>query len=185
MRVLMKFTTFISYSALLGAGSLYVGSTYYYYSPFYPRVRHANAVIYPTKGSTVSGLVTFNQETDGLHINATFSGLKPGNHGFHIHEFGDCACDDAICAGNHFNPTNHPHGSPVIPNRHVGDLGNVTADEQGNATYSYVDRLTTLNGPHSIIGRSVIIHTDADDFTTQPTGNSGARIGCGVIGIVK
>lgn len=165
--------------------SLYLGSTYYYYSPLYPKVTHASAVIYPTKGNELSGTVKFSQEKDGLHIQAHVTGLTPGEHGFHVHEFGNCACDDAVCAGDHFNPTHQKHGAPTDAERHVGDFGNLVADEEGVADYEFVDSQATLCGPHSIIGRTVIIHAQPDDYVTQPTGNAGARIGCGVIGIAK
>lgn len=165
--------------------SLYLGSNYYYYSPFYAKTTKASAVIHPTKGNTVSGTVMFAQEQDGVRITANLTNLNPGKHGFHIHEFGVCACDDAVCAGDHYNPTNQPHAGPQDKHRHVGDLGNISADAQGNATYEYVDTHIALNGPQSIIGRTLIIHAQEDDFKTQPSGNAGARIGCGVIGIGK
>ncbi len=170
---------------IIAAVSLGIGSHFYYYSPFYQSITKATAVIHPTKGNTMSGVVTFKQLKDGLHITAHLSGLTPGKHGFHVHEFGDCACDDAVCAGSHFNPTNKPHGGPHSSERHVGDFGNITADDQGNARYEYVDTHAMLNGPSSIIGRAVIVHADPDDLTTQPTGNAGARIGCGVVGIAQ
>jgi Cu-Zn family superoxide dismutase len=165
--------------------SLYIGSTYYYHSPLFDSVKTAIAVVNPTKGNTATGVVTFSQEKDGLHISAKISGLTPGKHGFHIHEFGNCACDDAVCTGGHFNPTNQEHNAPDALHRHIGDLGNILADAQGNATYEYIDKQTSLNGPDSIVGRAVIIHAQEDDFKTQPTGNAGARIGAGVIGIGK
>lgn len=164
---------------------LFIGSTYYYHSPLFPSLTKATAVIHPTKGNTVTGVVYFSHEQDGLHITADISGLTPGKHGFHIHEFGDCACDDAVCAGDHFNPTNQPHGDPASDKRHVGDLGNIEADNNGIAHYEHVDTMATLYGPHSIIGRAVILHTQKDDLTSQPTGDAGDRIGCGVIGIAK
>ncbi len=182
MKLLVNCTFFTIIIALVSLG---IGSRYYYYSPFYQSITKATAVIYPTKGNSASGVVTFTEQKDGLHISAKLTGLTSGKHGFHVHALGNCACDDAVCAGDHFNPTNKPHGAPNSPNRHVGDFGNITADEQGKATYEYVDSQTTLNGPHAIIGRAVIVHADADDFTTQPTGNAGARIGCGVIGIAQ
>lgn len=165
--------------------SLYLGSTYYYLSPVHKKITGARAVVYPTKGNTATGTVSFIQQKDGTHITAQLSGLTPGIHGFHIHEFGNCACDDGKCAGDHFNPTKQLHAGPEQQHRHVGDLGNITADEQGNAVYDVIDTHITLNGPYSIIGRSVIVHADADDFTTQPSGNAGARVGCGVIGVAK
>ncbi len=173
----------ILFTLALIAAALYAGSTYYYYSPLYTKVTYASAIIYPTKGNTASGVATFSQEKEGLHVHVQVSGLTPGEHGFHIHEYGSCACDDAKCAGDHFNPTHQPHGGPAAIHRHVGDMGNIVADEQGIGTLDYIDTLATLNGPHSIIGRGVIIHEKADDLTTQPTGNAGSRVGCGVVGI--
>lgn len=178
----MKHTIF---SAILLIFALFAGSTYYYYSPFYQSINKATAVIHPTKGNKAHGVVYFSQEKDGLHIKAEISGLTPGKHGFHIHEYGDCSCDDAVCAGGHFNPTNQPHGGPHATKRHVGDFGNVEANEEGIAHYELIEPLATLNGPHSIIGRGVIVHIQEDDLTSQPTGNAGARVGCGVVGIAK
>jgi len=165
--------------------SLLIGSTYYYLSPFFPQVTVATAVIHPTKGNDIAGVVTFIQQADGLHITARITGLTPGKHGFHVHEFGNCACDDGICAGDHYNPTHKPHGSPESTQCHVGDFGNIIADENGVGAYEQVNTHATINGPFSLIGRTVIIHAQEDDLTTQPSGNSGARIGCGVIGIAK
>lgn len=169
----------------LMAAALYLGSTYYYYSPLYTQVVYATAVIYPTKGNTTSGTVTFSQEKDGLHVAGHITGLSQGLHGFHVHEFGNCACDDAKCAGDHFNPTAQPHGSQTSEHRHVGDFGNIEADAHGVAEFSFVDTYATLNGPHSIIGRTIIIHADPDDLTTEPSGNAGARVGCGVVGTAQ
>lgn len=163
--------------------SLFLGSSYYYFSPFNTSITKAIAVIQPTKGNTASGIVEFTKEKDGLHVTATITGLKPGRHGFHIHEFGNCACDDGTCAGAHYNPMHKDHGKPTDADRHVGDLGNIVADETGTAKYDYVDEGSSLNGPKSIIGRTMIVHEKEDDFTTQPSGNAGARLGCGVIGI--
>lgn len=151
----------------------------------YPIIIKAIAIIYPTKNNDASGVVFLAQQSDGLHITARIKGLTPGNHGFHIHEFGNCACDDAVCAGTHFNPTQKHHGSPHDSECHIGDLGNILADEKGEGTYDHTNKHATLNGPHSIIGRTIIIHAQEDDFKTQPTGNSGSRIGCGVIGIAS
>ena len=162
---------------LIILGALLLGSNYYYYSPMYNHITKAVATIHPTKGNTASGNLTFTRQRNGLHIVAKFHGLKPGKHGIHIHEYGDCSCPDALCAGSHFNPTNMPHGAPNQINSHVGDLGNIIADEHGNAAYEHIDKLAKLNGPHSIIGRSVIIHMQEDDYITQPTGNAGVRVG--------
>lgn len=157
----------------------------YYHRQEFPSVQKAVAVVYPTKGNTVEGTVTFTQEPQGVKISARLKGLTPGDHGFHIHEFGNCACDDAQCAGDHFNPTRNRHAGPRDANRHVGDLGNIHADENGNGTYEELDTAISLEGPHSIIGRAVIIHEKADDLHSQPSGDSGARVAAGVIGIAS
>lgn len=148
-------------------------------------VTEAKAEVHSSSGSKVKGIVTFTQVNGGVKVVADFEGLTPGKHGFHIHEKGDCSAADASSAGGHYNPTNQPHGGPDSEKRHVGDLGNVVADASGKAHYEYVDKVISLNGDHSIVEKSVVIHQDPDDFTTQPSGNSGARIGCGVIQNVK
>jgi Cu-Zn family superoxide dismutase len=147
------------------------------------QVTKAICVIQPLGGSKVAGKVVLTQVAGGVEVNAEVTGLTPGAHGFHVHEFGDCSMADGTCAGAHFNPTGAPHGGPDDARRHAGDLGNVKADESGKAIYKRVDKMLTLNGPSSIIGRSIIVHAAADDLKTQPSGNAGARVGCGVIGI--
>lgn len=148
-------------------------------------VQKAIAVIHPTKNSKVTGTVTFTQERGGIKIEARLRRLKPGKHGFHIHEWGDCSADDGSSAGGHFNPENQNHGAPTDSVRHVGDLGNIVADDNGVGYYERIDSVLSFTGTHSIIGRSVVIHKGADDLQSQPTGNAGARLGCGVIGIAK
>ncbi len=150
-----------------------------------PMVTRAVAIITPTKGNAVHGMVTFETTEKGVHIVATITGLKPGKHGFHVHEFGDIRSEDGTSAGGHFNPSGMPHSMPSNQKRHAGDMGNIVADENGNAQLDYIDPVMKLDDTSSIIGRSVIIHEKEDDFTTQPTGNAGARIGNGVIGIAK
>jgi superoxide dismutase, Cu-Zn family len=146
----------------------------------------AVAVLHPTASSKVSGTVTFTEEADGVRVQAEIIGLTPGNHGFHIHEFGDCSAADASSAGAHFNPTNNPHAGPDAAERHVGDMGNVEADASGKATLEYVDHQISLtNDQRSAIGRSVVVHAKADDLKSQPSGDSGARVACGVIGRAK
>ena len=147
------------------------------------QVTKAICVIQALGGSNVAGKVIFTQNSGGVEVNAELTGLAPGEHGFHVHEFGDCSMADGTCAGAHFNPTGAPHGGPDDARRHVGDLGNVKADESGKVTYKRVDKMLALNGPNSIIGRSIIVHAAPDDLKTQPSGNAGARVGCGVIGI--
>ena len=145
----------------------------------------AVALLRPTAGNTVKGTVTFAAVAGGVRITAQIEGLPAGAHGFHIHEFGDCSAADGSSAGGHFNPIGAPHGSPEAGARHVGDLGNVTAEARGLASYDRTDRLVRLDGPESVIGRAVIVHAAADDLSTQPTGNAGARLACAVIGVAK
>src|SRR6058998_1710618 len=144
------------------------------------------SVLHPTAGNKVSGTVTFTPVADGVQVHAEIAGLTPGNHGFHVHEFGDCSAADASSAGAHFNPTNKPHAGPDAAERHVGDMGNVEADASGKATLEYLDHQISLtNDQQSAIGRSVVVHAKADDLKSQPAGDSGARIACGVIGRAK
>jgi superoxide dismutase, Cu-Zn family len=146
----------------------------------------AIAVLHPTAGNKVSGTVTFTEEADGVRVQAELTGLTPGKHGFHVHEFGDCSTPDLASAGGHFNPMNKPHAGPDAAERHVGDMGNVEADASGAGKLDYVDHEISLtNDQRSVIGRSVVVHAKADDLKSQPAGDSGARIACGVIGIAK
>lgn len=143
------------------------------------KVAHAN--LKPTKDNKVNGKVTFIQLDKGVKVIADVDGLTPGEHGFHIHEFGDCSAPDGSSAGGHYNPTNSIHAGPEDTPRHVGDLGNLEAGTDGQAHYERVDYILQLSGDQSIIGKSVIVHEDRDDFVSQPTGNAGARQACGVI----
>jgi len=144
-------------------------------------VTRAVAVLNPTKGSVVQGRVDFKKVDGGILITAEVSGLTPGKHGFHIHEYGDCNSPDGMSAGGHFNPSHSKHGGPDSVDRHAGDLGNLVANEMGIATYNRVDTVIKLNGPDTIIGRAMIVHALPDDYVTQPTGNAGGRLACGVI----
>ena len=135
----------------------------------------------PTQGSSVKGQVTFKEEKHGVKLIADLTGLTPGEHGFHIHEKGDCSAPDASTAGPHFNPTDKRHGDPGTLDHHLGDLGNLDANKSGVAHLDVSFPHLTLTGPGSIIGKALIVHTSKDDFKTQPTGNSGAREACGVI----
>ena len=142
----------------------------------------AIAVLTPTAGSKVTGTVTFTKSGDGVQVVANVAGLKPGKHGFHIHEFGDCSAPDATSAGGHFNPTNDPHAGHDADERHMGDLGNIEADASGKAQLKLTDKKIKLD---AIIGKAVIVHEKADDLKTQPTGDAGGRLVCGVIGLAK
>lgn len=149
--------------------------------------KKAVCVIRGTTGNDdVTGTVTFTQEEGGVRIQASVSGLTPGDHGFHVHQWGDTNCGDGKCTGGHFDPHGSDHGAPDAEVRHVGDLGNLTAGDDGAATYDRVDSMISLdmNMENCIIGRAIIIHADPDDFG-QPTGNAGARVAAGVIGIAE
>jgi Cu-Zn family superoxide dismutase len=148
-------------------------------------ITKAIATIYPTQGNNARGTVVFTQEAGGVRVVVTLSGLPPGEHGLHIHEFGDASAPDGTSAGGHFNPTARPHAGPDDMERHAGDLGNVTADASGNASVNRLDTHLTLSGAGSIIGRGVVVHEKVDDLKSQPTGNAGGRIGIGVIGVAK
>ncbi|EFB42438.1 putative secreted copper/zinc superoxide dismutase [Parachlamydia acanthamoebae str. Hall's coccus] len=144
-------------------------------------IKKANAVVNPTEGYKTWGNITFTETKEGVQIVANVQGLPAGKHGFHIHEFGDCSAPDASSAGAHYDPTHHKHGGPDDLDRHVGDLGNLEANENGHALYERLDKTITLNGPNSIVGKSIVIHEDEDDFKSQPAGNSGKRVACGLI----
>ncbi|KAI9220929.1 copper/zinc superoxide dismutase [Blastocladiella britannica] len=140
----------------------------------------------------VSGTIFFSQEAEGapVVVEGSIAGLKAGQHGFHIHEFGDNT-NGCVSAGPHFNPAGHTHGAPTDAIRHAGDLGNVTAGADGVAHIKISDSHIHLAGIHSIVGRTVVIHADIDDLgkggheLSASTGNAGARVACGVIGIAK
>jgi len=136
----------------------------------------------PTKGNTAKGTVTFTQQGSKVLVTAKVTGLPPGNHGFHVHEKGDCSADDGMSAGGHFNPFGKGHGAPAAADRHAGDMPMLQADAAGNASLSVeLDAMAVGGTAGDVLGKAVIVHKDADDYTTQPTGNSGARIACGVI----
>jgi Cu-Zn family superoxide dismutase len=135
------------------------------------------AELEPRSGSRALGSVTFTPQGDKVRVDVHVIGLTPGEHGFHIHESGDCSAPDAMSAKGHFNPTGKPHG------QHAGDLPNLVADASGKVSVS-VEIYPTFQmneGPNGIIGRSVVIHANGDDFVSQPAGNSGARVACGTI----
>jgi Cu-Zn family superoxide dismutase len=143
----------------------------------------ATAQLKPTKGSKTFGEVTFEQIGSKVHVVANVQGLQPGrDHGFHIHEAGDCSSDDGMSTKGHFNPHGKPHGHPNSSERHAGDLPSLTAAKNGRAKIDFtLDVVTVAPGTASVVGRGIIVHADPDDYKTQPTGNAGARIACGVI----
>jgi superoxide dismutase, Cu-Zn family len=143
----------------------------------------ALAILQPTAGNKVAGVVTFTKVPDGIKVVADVAGLTPGPHGFHVHQYGDCTTPNGDSAGGHFNPEGMAHGGPTSQERHVGDLGNIIADKEGKAHLEWTDKLLSFEGRDSIIGRGLIVHGMADDLVSQPVGNAGPRVACGVIGI--
>jgi len=141
----------------------------------------ALAELQPTAGQTAQGSVWLVQKRNHVAVHARVKGLKPGSeHGFHIHETGDCS-NNGVAAGGHFNPAGHPHGGPKGPH-HLGDMPSLKADAGGEAQYEHqIPGVLLSGGEGALMGRAVIVHADPDDYTTQPSGNSGARIACGVI----
>ncbi|XP_044584314.1 superoxide dismutase [Cu-Zn]-like isoform X2 [Cotesia glomerata] len=151
----------------------------------------ATVKFYPNDAtSNVAGnLILVQEDSSGeVRITGNITGVTPGPHGFHVHQKGDLS-NGCTSAGEHFNPTNKNHGGLTDAKRHVGDLGNVVADGNGKVIVNIVDTVISLSGSNSIIGRSLVIHSGKDDLgkggneTSLTTGNSGTRVGCGVIGI--
>lgn len=147
-----------------------------------PAPKTAKAELAPASKSKVKGTIEFKEVDGGVEVTANVEGLKAGDHAYHVHEKGDCSAPDATSAGGHFNPNNHKHGAPDAEERHEGDFGNLTAGKDGKATKTFVMKgITLADGPTSIVGKGFIVHEKKDDFKTQPTGNAGNRIACGVI----
>ena len=142
----------------------------------------ARTTIEARSGSAISGSATFTQVGSEVRVVVEVKGATPGEHGLHVHEVGDCSAPDAKSAGNHFNPGNQAHGSPSADPHHGGDFGNITVGPDGSARLELaLAGLTVASGPSSVVGRSLVLHEKPDDLRTQPSGNSGNRIGCGVI----
>ena len=143
----------------------------------------ATAALQPTKGSKTFGEATFEQVGDKVRVVVFAQNLRPDReHGFHIHEAGDCSSGDGMSTKGHFNPHGKPHGHPSTGERHAGDLPSLRAGKNGRANLDVtVDAITLGGGAGNILNRGLIIHADPDDYKTQPTGNAGARLACGVI----
>ena len=143
----------------------------------------ATAKLEPTRGNATAGTVNFVQSGDVVKVTGEISGLKPGaEHGFHIHEKGDCSSGDGMSAGGHFNPGGKPHGHHGMGEHHTGDLPSLKADANGVAKFSFESSTIRVgSGDTNIIGRGLIVHRDPDDYKTQPTGNAGPRLACAVI----
>jgi Cu-Zn family superoxide dismutase len=143
----------------------------------------AVAQLQPRSGSNVSGTVKFTQIGDVVRVTGEITGHTKGPKGFHIHEKGDCSDDKGMSTGGHFNPEKHTHGGPYDPTKHSGDLGNIVFNDQGIARIDFTvgDISVSKDAPDGIIGRAVIVHAATDDLKTDPTGNAGGRVACGVI----
>ncbi|MBW3597782.1 MAG: superoxide dismutase family protein [Planctomycetes bacterium] len=144
--------------------------------------KHGVAVLRPTRGSDARGIVLLEQRGDALHLRGRVAGLSPGKHGFHIHEFGDIRDPEGESAGGHFDPRGHKHGAPGDPEHHAGDLGNIEANEQGVAEFNIEVPWLKL---HYVVGRGLVVHGEADDLQSQPSGDAGPRVALGVIGIAQ
>jgi len=142
----------------------------------------ALATMAPTAGNTAAGHVRLSEQDEGTLVHVVLSNLTPESvHGIHVHETGDCSAPDGSSAGGHYAPESHDHGLPAEEEpRHAGDLGNVTADEEGNVSIARVFETISLDEEHPVVGRAVILHAN-QDVGAQPSGNAGARIACGVI----
>jgi Cu-Zn family superoxide dismutase len=143
----------------------------------------ASAQLQPTRGSSTSGEVRFVQQGGKVMVSGEVRGLKPGaEHGFHVHDKGDCSSGDGMSTGGHFNPGGRKHGAHGGAEHHVGDLPSLKADAMGVARFSFEsDSIAVGSGNADIVGRGLIVHRDPDDYTTQPTGNAGPRLACAVI----
>lgn len=143
----------------------------------------ATAVMQPKSGSNVSGTVAFEEIMEGtVRVTVDLTGVPEGVHGFHIHEFGDCSADDGSSAGGHFNPIGTHHAGPGDALHHAGDMGNLVAgpDEKVKTTMTFTS-FTLSPGTTSAAGLAVIVHAKRDDLTSQPTGDAGGRIACGIV----
>jgi Cu-Zn family superoxide dismutase len=143
----------------------------------------ATAALRATTGNTATGTVRFVQSGNVVLVSGEVRGLKPGaEHGFHVHEKGDCSSGDGMSAGGHFNPDGKAHGQHGHGTHHVGDLPSLKADAYGAVTFNFTaSTMTVGSGASDVVGKGLIVHRDPDDYKTQPTGNSGPRLACAVI----
>ena len=156
--------------------------------PSQSTAKEGRANLASASGSLVSGRVTIRPMGDGVHLTGTVGGFLPNSvHAIHVHEKGDCTAADASSAGGHFNPMGQPHGRASAPSHHAGDMDNIAANAQGQVNLDMHLAGVTLGGgaPNDIADRALVVHAAADDYMTQPSGNSGARVACAVIKIVQ
>ena len=151
--------------------------------PSTPSAKQAIATIGPTSDSSVTGMAVFTQNGDQITLTIEIQNASPGIHAVHIHENGDCSAPDGTSAGGHWNPTDVAHGKWGEGEFHLGDIGNITVGEDGTGSIELTTDLWEIGTGSDIdvVGKGIIVHADADDFISQPSGNAGARIGCGVI----
>ncbi|RUO37860.1 superoxide dismutase family protein [Aliidiomarina taiwanensis] len=172
--------------ALVASLSACNSEPHHHITPVVPGTTYS-AHLMPTAGNEgLQGTIHFEQKPQHVSIRVHVEGLPANStHGFHVHEFGDCSAPDATSAGSHFNPQETAHGGPDSSERHVGDLGNIESNAQGVAVVELADTALAMEGAHNILGRAVVIHSQHDDLTSQPVGNAGSRLLCGVIGVAK
>lgn len=149
--------------------------------------KQANAMISASSDSSVTGMAVFTQHGDQITLTIEIQGASPGLHAVHIHANGDCSSPDGTSAGGHWNPTGVAHGKWGEGEFHLGDIGNITVGEDGTGSITLTTDLWEIGtgSDVDIVGRGIIVHGGADDFTSQPSGAAGARIGCGVIVLVE
>ncbi len=149
--------------------------------------RKAVAVIESRSDSKVTGTATFHEASGKVTLTIAIEGTEPGTHAVHLHDKGDCSAPDATSAGGHWNPSSEAHGKWGAAPFHHGDIGNIEVGADGKGSLKLSSDLWSIGGtPETdVVGRAVIVHAKADDFTTQPTGNAGGRVGCGVVALAK
>jgi Cu-Zn family superoxide dismutase len=178
MRIIRSVIAMAPLALLLGCASSKTSST----AAPAPAGPRATAAIEARSGSTLSGRAVFTQHGDTVHVVVDVVNAPEGVHAVHLHEKGDCSAPDATSAGGHFNPMKMEHGSPDAPTHHAGDFGNMTVGGEGHGHLELDSTMLTVTaGDHSVVGHAVVVHAKEDDMHTQPTGNAGARLGCGVV----
>ena len=152
-----------------------------------PIAKQAIATIGPTSGNSVTGMAIFTQTGDEISLTIEIQNASPGIHAVHIHESGDCSAPDGTSAGGHWNPTGVAHGKWGEGEFHLGDIGNITVGEDGTGSIELTTDLWEIDtgSDVDVVGKGIIVHAGADDFTSQPSGAAGARIGCGVIALAE
>lgn len=143
----------------------------------------ASATIQAKSGSSVTGTATFTAEAGEVTLVVELQNAPAGVHAVHLHETGDCSSEDGKSAGGHWNPTSEDHGKWNEDPFHLGDVGNLTVDAQGHGSLTLTTDLWSIETgmANDVLGRAIVVHAGVDDFTSQPTGAAGGRIGCGVI----